>query len=157
MRDPAAAIGLGIVALVCLAAIVAPLLAPYPEDVVARHWTQRLHPPSWQHLLGTDQVGGDILSKLLFGAQTTLIVAAIAVAAALIIGVPIGLAAAYWGRVPGEALMRVSDIFVAIPQLILAIAIAETLGPALPNVILALSVTYWPWFAASFTASRYRP
>ena len=62
-------------------------------------------------------------------------------------GVPVGLAAAYWGRRIGDALMRISDVFLAIPQLILAVAIAETLGPALPNVILALSVTYWPWFA----------
>jgi peptide/nickel transport system permease protein len=147
LRDPAATVGLGIVTLIGFAAATAPMLAPYPNDIVARHWTQRLRPPSSQHLLGTDQLGGDILSKLLFGAQTTLAVAAIAVSAALVIGVPVGLAAAYWGRYLGDPLMRLSDVFVAIPQLILAIAIAQTLGPALPNVILALSVTYWPWFA----------
>ncbi|HUD58830.1 MAG TPA: ABC transporter permease [Acetobacteraceae bacterium] len=147
LRDPAALIGGGIVLAICLAAVLAPVLAPYPQDLVAMHFGQRLRPPSALHLLGTDRVGADILTRLLFGARTTLTVAVIAVSAALAIGVPIGLVAGYWGRGLGEVLMRVSDVFLAIPQLILAIAIAETLGPALPNVILALSITYWPWFA----------
>jgi peptide/nickel transport system permease protein len=84
---------------------------------------------------------------VMFGARTTLLVAVVAVAAALAIGVPVGLVAGYWHGAWSEACMRVSDAFLAIPQLILAIAIAQTLGPALPNVIIALSVTYWPWFA----------
>lgn len=147
VRDPAAATGLAIIVIVVALALLAPLIAPYPQDVAAMHWTQRLKPPSWLHPFGTDRVGADLLSTLLFGARTTLIVAVVAVAAALAIGVPVGLAAAYWGLSGGEFLMRVSDVFLAIPQLILAIAIAQTLGPALPNVILALSVTYWPWFA----------
>ena len=147
MRDPAAALGGAIVLTICLAALLAPWVAPYPADVSAIHLTQRLHPPGEAHWFGTDRMGADLLSRVLFGARTTLSVAVIAVAAALLIGVPVGIAAAYHRGVAADALMRMSDVFLAIPQLILAIAIAQTLGPALPNVILALSVTYWPWFA----------
>ena len=146
-RDKPAASGAALVALLCLAAVFAPILAPYPGDAVSIHLTQRLLPPGPLHWLGTDRMGADLLSRLLFGARTTLVVAVVAVTAALLIGVPIGIAAAWRGGRVAETLMRVSDVFLAIPQLILAIAIAQTLGPALPNVILALSVTYWPWFA----------
>jgi len=146
-RDFSACIGFFIIATFSIAAIFAPLLAPSPEDVWQIHLTERLQPPSLEHWFGTDRMGGDIFSRLLFGARTTLTVAVVAVAVSLCIGVPIGLIAAYFRSWLGDALMRVSDIFLAIPQLILAIAIAQTLGPALHNVILALSITYWPWFA----------
>jgi peptide/nickel transport system permease protein len=106
-----------------------------------------LLPPSFEHLFGTDRLGADIFSRMLFGARITLVIATVAVGASLVIGVPIGLVAGFYKNWIGDALMRTSDIFLAIPQLILAIAIAQTLGPELRNVILALSVTYWPWFA----------
>ena len=147
LADPAAVIGGLAVASMAAAAVCAPWIAPYPGDAYAIHLTQRLRPPSALHWLGTDRMGADLLSRVLFGGRTTLLVALIAVAAALAIGVPIGILAG-WRRGPlQDGLMRLSDIFLAVPQLILAIAIAQTLGPALPNVILALSVTYWPWFA----------
>jgi peptide/nickel transport system permease protein len=92
-------------------------------------------------------MGSDIYSRLLFGARITLIIGVIAVGASLVIGVPVGLIAGYYHGWASDLLMRVSDIFLAVPQVVLAIAIAQTLGPSLPNVILALSVTYWPWFA----------
>jgi len=92
-------------------------------------------------------MGSDIYSRLLFGARITLLIGVIAVGASLVIGVPVGLMAGYYHGWASDLLMRVSDIFLAVPQVVLAIAIAQTLGPSLPNVILALSVTYWPWFA----------
>ena len=146
-RDRSALIGLTLIALLVLAALLAPLLSTHPDDVFELHPSQRLQAPSATHWLGTDRMGSDVYSRLLFGARITILIGLIAVGASLLIGVPIGLVAGYYHGWASDALMRVSDIFLAVPQVVLAIAIAQTLGPSLPNVILALSVTYWPWFA----------
>ena len=92
-------------------------------------------------------MGSDIFSRMLFGARITLMLAGIAVGSALIIGVPIGLIAGYYQNWVSDALMRIAEIFLAVPQIVLAIAIAQTLGPSIENVILALSLTYWPFWA----------
>lgn len=147
MRDRAAAIGTFIIGGLVLVAILAPWLAPYPEDVSAFHLTNRLQPPSAEHWFGTDRMGSDVFSRLLFGARITITIAVIAVGVSVLIGVPIGLIAGYYGRFTGGFLMRTSDIFLAVPQIVLAIAIAQTLGPSVENVILALSLTYWPFWA----------
>jgi peptide/nickel transport system permease protein len=98
-------------------------------------------------LLGTDRMGADVYSRLLYGARITIVIALIAVGVSVLIGVPIGLIAGYYRTWISELLMRVSDIFLAVPQIVLAIAIAQTLGPSIQNVILALSLTYWPFWA----------
>ena len=147
MRDRSAALGFCLVALVVLAAILAPWLSPHPEAVWDMNPANRLKPPSGTWFFGTDRMGADIFSRVLFGARITLLIALVAVGASLLIGVPIGLWAGWSDWWIGEALMRVSDVFLAVPQIVLAIAIAQTLGPSIENVILALSVTYWPWFA----------
>lgn len=147
MRDRAASIGTFIIGGLVLVAILAPWLAPYPEDVSAFHLTNRLQPPSAEHWFGTDRMGSDVFSRLLFGARITITIAVIAVGVSVLIGVPIGLIAGYYGRFTGGFLMRTSDIFLAVPQIVLAIAIAQTLGPSVENVILALSLTYWPFWA----------
>ena len=146
-RDRSALIGLVLILALVVCAVLAPVLATHPEDVFELHPAERLQPPGAQHLLGTDRMGADIYSRLLFGARITILIGVIAVGASLVIGVPVGLIAGYYHNWLSDLLMRVSDIFLAIPQVVLAIAIAQTLGPSLPNVILALSVTYWPWFA----------
>jgi peptide/nickel transport system permease protein len=146
-RDRAALLGLLLILALVLAAVFAPLLATHPEDVFELHPAKRLRAPSAEHWLGTDRMGSDVYSRLLFGARITILIGVIAVGASLLIGVPIGLVAGYYHNWVSDALMRVSDVFLAVPQVVLAIAIAQTLGPSLPNVILALSVTYWPWFA----------
>ena len=146
-RDRSALIGLLLIALLVAAALLAPVLSTHPDDVFELHPSQRLQAPSGTHWLGTDRMGADVYSRLLFGARITILIGLIAVGASLVIGVPIGLVAGYHHGWASDALMRVSDIFLAVPQVVLAIAIAQTLGPSLPNVILALSVTYWPWFA----------
>ncbi|MBI3455791.1 MAG: ABC transporter permease [Candidatus Rokubacteria bacterium] len=146
-RDRAALIGFVLVAGLVLSALFAPVLATHPEDVYELHPAERLRAPSVEHYFGTDRMGSDLYSRLLFGARITIVIAVIAVGASLLIGVPVGLLAGYYHTWLSDALMRVSDIFLAVPQVVLAIAIAQTLGPSLPNVILALSVTYWPWFA----------
>lgn len=145
-EDRVALLGFVLILLLILAAVLAPVLSTHPGDVLDLHPEDRLLGPSSEHFLGTDRMGSDIYSRLLFGARITILIAVIAVGASLIIGVPIGLIAGYYHTWFSDLLMRVSDIFLAVPQVVLAIAIAQTLGPSLPNVILALSVTYWPWF-----------
>ena len=146
-RDRSALLGLVLILGLVIAAVGAPLLATHPDDVFELHPAKRLRAPSADAWLGTDRMGSDIYSRLLFGARITILIGVIAVGAALVIGVPVGLVAGYYHGWVSDLLMRVSDVFLAVPQVVLAIAIAQTLGPSLPNVILALSVTYWPWFA----------
>ena len=146
-RDRSALIGLILILALVACALLAPVLATHPEDVFELHPAKRLRAPGAEHLMGTDRMGSDIYSRLLFGARITILIGIIAVGASLLIGVPVGLLAGYYHSWVSDLLMRVSDIFLAVPQVVLAIAIAQTLGPSLPNVILALSATYWPWFA----------
>ncbi len=146
LRDPSAAVGLLIVALLVAVAILAPLLATHPDAVWNMNPHDRLLAPSPIYYFGTDRMGADIYTRILFGARITLTITCLAVGAALLIGVPIGLLSGWRSNWAGEMLMRISDIFLAVPQIVLAIAISQTLGPSIENVILALSVTYWPWF-----------
>lgn len=146
-RDKTALLGAVLILILILAALLAPILATHPADVTEFHPAERLKGPSTAHFLGTDRMGSDIYSRLLFGARITIVIALIAVGTAVLIGVPIGLLAGYYRTWFSEMLMRVSDIFLAVPQIVLAIAIAQTLGPSIENVILALSITYWPFWA----------
>ena len=146
-RDRSALLGLILIAALVVSALLAPVLATHPDDVYELHPAERLRAPSSAHWLGTDRMGSDVYSRLLFGARITILIGVIAVGASLLIGVPVGLVAGHYHNAISDLLMRVSDIFLAVPQVVLAIAIAQTLGPSLPNVILALSATYWPWFA----------
>jgi peptide/nickel transport system permease protein len=145
-RDRLAFSGFLIILSLILVAVFAGVLAPYPEDTFSIHPAARLQSPSLTHFLGTDSMGRDIFSRLLFGARVTLIISIIAVGTSLLIGVPLGLIAGYSENWLSELIMRIADIFLSIPQIILAILLAQSLGPSIPNVILALSITYWPWF-----------
>ncbi len=147
LRDRALLIGLIIVGTLVLAAILANQLATFPGAISGVDPAHRLLPPDATYWLGTDRVGSDIYSRLLFGARLTILIAVLATAIAVLIGVPVGLVAGYYHGAFSDLLMRVSDVFLAVPQIVLAIAIAQTLGPAIQNVILALSVTYWPFWA----------
>ncbi|WP_395711780.1 ABC transporter permease [Reyranella sp.] len=146
VEDRLALVGLLIVLLLIASALFAPWLATHPDAVTEFNPAHRLRPPGGEYLLGTDRLGGDIFSRLLYGARVTIVIALIAVGAAVLIGVPLGLVAGFSDGALSTAIMRLTDIFLAVPQIILAIAIAQTLGPSLPNVILALSATFWPWF-----------
>ncbi len=145
--DKTALLGAILILLLILIAIFAPWLATYPGDVTDFHPANRLKPPSATNYFGTDRMGSDVYSRLLYGARITIMIAVIAVSVAVLIGVPIGLIAGYYRNWVSDLLMRVSDIFLAVPQIVLAIAIAQTLGPSIQNVILALSATYWPFWA----------
>lgn len=145
-RDCTAVLGLAIIGLLICTALLAPYLAPFPEDIAATHPAKRLLAPSWTHPFGTDTLGRDIYSRVLFGGRITLIVSLTVVGACLLVGVPAGLIAGYYDNVVSHLIMRIADIFLAVPRVILALAMAQALGPSLPNMILALTVTYWPWF-----------
>jgi peptide/nickel transport system permease protein len=145
-RDRSALLGLIIIVSLIVAAIFAPVLATHPDAAWEMNPVNRLQAPDATYWLGTDRMGADVFSRVLFGARITLLIAIIAVGASLLIGVPIGLVAGWYGSWLGDVLMRTSDVFLAVPQIVLAIAIAQTLGPSIENVILALSLTYWPWF-----------
>ena len=131
-RDTSATIGAVIVAFVVVVGLAAPLLAPYPRDSFEVHILARLKPPSIIHPFGTDDLGRDVLSRVILGTPNALFVSLTVVAAAIVIGVPLGILAGYFGRWVGEAVMRVTDVFLAVPQLILAIAVAQLLGPPDP-------------------------
>ena len=146
-RDRVALLGAVLILLLFAMAIFAPILATFPGDVSDFHPPQRLTGPDATHWFGTDRMGSDIYSRILFGARITITIAVIAIGGAVLVGVPIGLIGGYYNNWVGEALMRISDIFLALPQIVLAIAIAQTLGPSIENVILALSATYWPFWA----------
>jgi peptide/nickel transport system permease protein len=147
IEDRAALLGLVLIAALVLAAILAPFLSTHPGDVSDFHTARRLTPPGDANWLGTDRMGADIYSRLLYGARITITIAVVAITVAVLIGVPIGLVAGYFDGIGSDLLMRLSDIFLAVPQIVLAIAIAQTLGPSIENVILALSATYWPFWA----------
>ncbi len=147
IEDRVALIGLCLILSLALAAILAYPLSTHPNDVAEFHPAKRLLGPSLDNFFGTDRMGSDIYSRMLFGARITIVIAVIAVGAAVLIGVPIGLIAGYYNNWFSDLLMRISDIFLAVPQIVLAIAIAQTLGPSIQNVILALSATYWPFWA----------
>jgi peptide/nickel transport system permease protein len=145
-RDVSAVIGLVIVLSTVVVAAVAPYVAPYPDDAFESHPLQRLKPPSVKFPFGTDNLGRDVFSRVLLGSRAALAVAVLVVSASMLIGVPLGLIAGYhrgWGS---DAIMRVTDIFLAVPQLILALALAQLLRPSLQNAMLALALTYWPFF-----------
>ena len=145
-KDKPAVLGGLIVLIVVAIAILAPLLAPYPGDVSASHLLKRLKPPSWDHPFGTDNLGRDILSRVILGARGALTIALMVVGISMAIGVPLGLMAGYSHGWVSEAIMRVTDVFLAVPQLILALALAQLMGPSLQSAMLALTLTYWPFF-----------
>ena len=156
LRDPVATLGLLLVLFAALVALFAPWLAPYPDDAFDSHLLQRLQPPSAEFPFGTDNLGRDILSRVILGTRSAITVAVSVVGVSMLIGVPVGLWAGWrdgWGS---EALMRVTDVFLAVPQLILALALGQLMAPGLTTAMVALSLTYWPFFARTVHAETRR-
>jgi peptide/nickel transport system permease protein len=145
VRDPRAAAGLVLVAVAALAALAAPLLAPYAPD--EPDFVNILAPPSAAHLLGTDDLGRDVLSRIIYGAQASLFVGFLSVGAAGVAGTLLGLVAGYFGRAADGVIMRVMDVIFAFPSILLALAITAVLGPNLTNAVLAIAVVNIPVFA----------
>ena len=145
LRNPLSLSGLIIIFLLILLAILAPFIAPY--DPFATDPLQKLQPPSAKHLMGTDGLGRDILSRVLYGTRISLWIAILILVTAGIFGTVVGIVAGYAGGFLDNILMRVTDIFMAFPRLILAMAIAAALGPSLTNVVIAISFGAWTVFA----------
>jgi peptide/nickel transport system permease protein len=147
LKDRIALVSVAVIILFALIGIFARYLAPYPiQGLGAPHLSTILEPPSPQHPFGTDQFGRDVLSRVFFGIRTSLFEGIAVVGLGVIIGVPLGIVAGYYGGAIDEAIMRITDIFLAFPYLLLALIIVATLGPGLTNVIIALAVTWWPWY-----------
>ena len=145
LGDPRAATGLAIAVLVATVAVAAPLLAPADPD--APDFLAILSPPSAAHLLGTDDLGRDVLSRILFGARASIEVGLFSVAGALAVGAAAGLVAGYVGRWADVAIMRVMDVIFAFPSILLALVITAVFGPSLPDAVLAIAVVNVPVFA----------
>jgi len=145
--NPLMALGAVLCLLVVVVALLAPVLAPYPADAgSATHPFSVLRPPSALHWFGTDNVGRDILSRVIYGARVSPLVAVFVLVIACVIGIPLGVTAGYFGGWLDEAIMRVTDIFLAFPPLLLALAFAAVLPPSLTSLVIAISVTWWPWY-----------
>jgi len=145
LRNPLSLAGLAIIGLLVCVAVLAPLLAPY--DPLRTDIANRLAPPSRAHPFGTDQLGRDVFSRILYGARISLRIAILTALISTAIGFPVGILSGYFrGRVD-DLLMRVTDMFMAFPRLILAMAIAAALRPTLENVVIAIALAGWPTYA----------
>jgi len=146
-RSSASVLGLVLVLVFLLMAAVGPWIVPYPEDARgAVHLDEKLRAPSSRHWFGTDEVGGDIYSRLILGARVSLQIGLIITLLATAIGVPLGIVAGDVGGPVGETIMRVTDVFLSVPALVLALAIVGALGPGIVNAILALGLVWWPGY-----------
>jgi peptide/nickel transport system permease protein len=143
-RRRTAMLGLCLIALFTVLALLAPYIAPY--DPAAQSWASVRKPPSLAHWLGTDEVGRDVLSRLIWGARASLMAGSISIAIALLLGLPLGMLAGYLGGAIDALISRVTDAMLAIPFLILAIALAAFLGPSLGNAMIAIGVSTAPIF-----------
>jgi peptide/nickel transport system permease protein len=139
---------LALIAAFALLALFAPWLSPYPDQGMGTpNVIAKLKPPSGTFWLGTDHLGRDVLSRVIFGARVSMSAGLLIVAFSLLIGLPVGLLAGYFGGWVDEALMRITDVFLAFPALLLAVLLAAALGLGLLNSIVAVAVTWWPWYA----------
>ena len=145
LRNPMGALGLAILLLLVLAALAAPLIAPF--DPAEQHPGFELHPPGTPFLLGTDDLGRDILSRIVFGSQLSLLVGVVAVALGAGVGTPLGFVSGYFGRWVDAVIMRCCDAFLALPGILMAIAVIAVLGPGTAQTAFALAVVSVPEFA----------
>ncbi|MEM8949250.1 MAG: nickel transporter permease [Pseudomonadota bacterium] len=144
-RNPTAMVGLGIIVLLLLTALFAPLLATHSPT--AQVLADRLQPPSAEHWLGTDELGRDIFSRIVHGSRLTLYIIFIVAIIVGPVGLAVGTIAGYMGGWVDRVLMRITDIFLAFPRLILALAFVAALGPGIENAVIAIAITVWPPYA----------
>lgn len=136
-----------ILVLLIVGALLAPYIIPYPEDLAdATHTQIKLQAPSLEHLMGTDELGRDIFSRVVYGARVSLSAALAAVGLSLVIGIPLGAIAGSFGGWVDNLIMRITDVFLSFPPLLLAIAMVAVMGSSLNNAILAIALSWWPWY-----------
>jgi len=144
-QRPAALVGLAVILFFVGIALAAPLVSPY--DPIATDWLAVRKAPSLRHLFGTDEIGRDVLSRVIWGTRASLLAGLVSVSIALALGMPLGLVSGYQGGIVDGVAMRMIDAMLAIPFLILAIALAAFLGPNLTNAMIAIGVSQMPVFA----------
>ena len=146
--NPLSLLGLILVGIILICAVFADFIAPFPEHRGAVvDFANFNQPPKWPHLFGTDLVGRDLFSRVIYAYRISLILGAVVLAIAVPVGVTMGLVAGYFGRYTEYALMRVTDVFLSIPPLVLAMSIMGVLEPTLINGMLAVTAMWWPWYA----------
>ena len=145
LRNPLAALGLAILVLLVACAVFAPWIAPYSP--VGQDLGARLLPPSADHWMGTDELGRDIFSRVVHGARITLLIVALVAVISAPLGLVIGAVSGYFGGWTDRVLMGITDIFLSMPKLILALAFVAALGPGIENAIIAIAITAWPAYA----------
>ncbi|MGC8817504.1 MAG: nickel transporter permease [Candidatus Hadarchaeum sp.] len=138
-------LGVLLVLAVAMCAVLAPYVAPHNPYKV--NLAERLRPPSWAHPFGTDELGRDVLSRVLLGTRISLQASVVIIALSLILGTGIGTVGALAGGWVDDVLMRLTDSFLAFPYLVFAMLVSAVLGPNLTNAMLAISITWWPWYA----------
>lgn len=144
-RNPLALVGIAILTALLVMAAAAPLLATYPPQLP--DLPARLLPPSAEHWLGTDEMGRDIWSRIVYGSRITLLIVALVAITAAPIGLLVGTVSGYVGGWLDTVLMRITDVFLALPKLVLALAFVAALGPGIENAIIAIAITSWPAYA----------
>lgn len=145
MRNPLAVVGGLIILALILTAIFAPWIAP--ESPIGQDLANRLLPPSADHWMGTDELGRDILSRVVYGARITLMIVALVAIISAPLGLLVGAVSGYFGGWTDRVLMGITDVFLSMPKLILALAFAAALGPGIENAIIAIAITTWPAYA----------
>jgi len=145
LNNRLAVLGLLIICALVLIAIFAPWIAPY--DPLKTVLTDRLKPLSLTHFFGTDEVGRDIFSRIVYGSRLTLYVVGLVAIIAAPVGILVGTISGYFGGIVDTILMRITDIFLAFPKLILALAFVAALGPGIENAVIAIAITSWPPYA----------
>ncbi|MDP3209558.1 MAG: ABC transporter permease, partial [Rhodoglobus sp.] len=146
LRDPMALVGIAIIVLTIVLALFGQWIAPYPEQGLGSpRPSMRGLAPSAEFLLGTDQLGRDVLSRIIMGTRPALVISVFVVVLAMLIGIPLGAVAGYRGGWIDQVLMRITEIFQSFPPLLLAMITVAILGPSLFNAGLALAISWWPW------------
>ncbi len=147
LRNPLSLLGLALVAVVVLSALTADFVTPFPADRGAEvHFEVANQAPAWPHIFGTDLVGRDLFSRIIYAYRISLLLGAVVLAIAVPIGVTMGLVAGYFGGWVDFVLMRITDVFLSIPPLVLAMSIMGVLAPTLTNGMLAVTAMWWPWY-----------
>lgn len=146
-RNPLSRISLIVIVVIVLLAVLAPLIIPYPSHIADRaNIEDKFVQPGRTYFFGTDELGRDIFSRVIYGTRVSLMTSVVAVLLALLIGVPLGAVAGSLGGVTDEIIMRFTDVFLSFPPLLLAIAMVSILGPSLNNAIIAIAISWWPWY-----------
>jgi len=146
-RNALTSIALYAILAIILIAILSPYIIPYPEHISDEaNIKNSFTPPSGKHFFGTDELGRDIFSRVFYGTRVSVSTAILTVGLALLIGVPLGAIAGFVGGVIDELIMRITDIFLSFPPILLAIVLVSLLGPSLNNAIIAIAASWWPWY-----------